>query len=82
MIQLHQNLWIKMIQGKWFIRGSIFCQQIYIRFKASILRSHCCNYSNICDVVKERRSAKGTKDKNRKNEKLTLKNNAAFRSWI
>ena len=55
---------------------------MYIRFKAAMLRSHFCNYSNIYFIVKGRISAKDTKDKNSKNKKLTFKNNVTFRSFI
>lgn len=60
----------------------MYCQQIYIRFKAAMLRSHSCNYSNIYFIVKGRINAKGTKDKNNKNENLSFKNNVTFRSCI
>ena len=55
---------------------------MYIRFKAAMLRSHFCNYSNIYFIVKGRISAKETKDKNSKNKNLTFKNNVTFRSFI
>ena len=60
----------------------MYFQQIHIRFKAAMLRSHSCNYSNVYFVVKGRISAKATKDKNSKNKNLTFKSNVTFRSFI
>ena len=50
----------------------------HIRFKTSILRSNLCNYSDTYIVVKGRITVTGTNAANRKNEKLTFKNNALF----
>ena len=50
-----------------------------IRFKIPMLRSDLCD-SNF--VVKRRISVTGTNNANRRNKKLTFKNNAPFRSCI
>ena len=53
-----------------------------IRFKTSILRSDLCDYSDAHIVVKRRISVTGNENANRRNKKLTFKNNAPFRSCI
>ena len=54
-----------------------------IKFKASMLRSGLCNYSDACIVVKEGiRSAGGTNVANRINKNLIFKNNSPFKSCI
>ena len=45
-----------------------------------MLRSDLCHYSDVYVVVKGRISIKGTNDANKKNKKLTFKNNVPF-SW-
>ena len=45
-----------------------------------MLRSDLCHYSDVYIVVKGRISIKGTNDANKKNKKLTFKNNVPF-SW-
>ena len=52
-----------------------------LRFKSSMLRSDC-DYSDVYIVVKGRISVTGTDTANRRNKKLTFKNNAPFRSRI
>ena len=52
-----------------------------VRFKTSMLRSHLFDYSNTYFVVKGRVSVTGTNEDNRRNKKLTFKNNAPFGSW-
>ena len=47
-----------------------------------MLRSDLCNYSDDCAVVKERINVTGTNAANRRNKKLTFKNNASIRSCI
>ena len=49
-----------------------------IRFKTSILRSNLCDYSDAYIVVKGRISVRGN-NANKKNKKLTFKNNVPFR---
>ena len=49
-----------------------------IRFKTSMLRSDLCDYSDAYIVVKGRISVTGTNNANRRNKKLTFKNNAPF----
>ena len=78
---MYRNLWQKMDQSKWFIRWSIFYQQKYkvANFEVKInLR----DYSNAYIVMKGWVSVRGTNDANRRNKKLTFKNNAPFRSCI
>ena len=43
-----------------------------------MLRSHLCDYSNAYIGVKERITVKANNDNERKNKKLTFKNNAPF----
>ena len=47
-----------------------------------MLRSDLCHYSDAYIVVKGRISVRGTNDANKRNKKLTFKNNAPFRSCI
>ena len=47
-----------------------------------MLRSDLCDYSDAYSVVKGRISVTGTENANRRNKKLTFKNNAPFRSFI
>ena len=47
-----------------------------------MLRSDLCHYSDVYIVVKGRISIKGTNDANKKNKKLTFKNNVPFSSSI
>ena len=47
-----------------------------------MLRSDLCYYSDVYVVVKGRISIKGTNDANKKNKKLTFKNNVPFSSCI
>ena len=78
---MYRNLWQKMDQSKWFIRWSIFYQQKYkvANFEVKInLR----DYSDAYIVMKGWVSVRGTNDANRRNKKLTFKNNAPFRSCI
>ena len=53
-----------------------------IRFRTPMLRSDLCDYSDAYIVVKGITSTKGTNNVNRRNKKLTFKNNALFRSCI
>ena len=53
-----------------------------IRFKTSMLRSDLYDYSDVYIVVKGRISFTGINDANRRNKKLTFKNNSPFRSCI
>ena len=53
-----------------------------ITFKTSTLRSDLCDYSDEYIVVKGRISVKDTNDANKRNKKLTFKNNAPFSSYI
>ena len=53
-----------------------------VRFETSMLRSDLYDYSDAYIAVKGRISAAGIDNANRRNKKLTLKNNAPFRSCI
>ena len=77
MIHLYQNLWQKMDQIKWFIKWQYSVNKI-IRFKTSILISDLFDYSDVYIVVKGRISVTGTNNANKRNKKLTFKNNAPF----
>ena len=77
MVHLYQNLWQKMDQIKWFIKWHYSVNKI-IRFKTSILISDVFDYSDVYIVVKGRISVTGTNNANKRNKKLTFKNNAPF----
>ena len=47
-----------------------------------MLRSDLCDYSDASIVVKGRISVTSTRNSNKRNKKLTFKNNALFRSCI
>ena len=50
-----------------------------LRFKTSMLRSDLCDYSDAYVVVKARITVEGDNNANKRNKKLTFKNNAPFR---
>ena len=52
------------------------------RFKNPMLRLDLCDYSDAFIAVKGRIGVIGTNNTNRRNKKLTLTNNALFRSCI
>ena len=52
------------------------------RFKNPMLRLDLCDYSDAFIAVKGRKGVIGTNNTNRRNKKLTLTNNASFRSCI
>ena len=52
------------------------------RFKNPMLRLDLCDYSDAFIVAKGRIGVIGTNNTNRRNKKLTLTNNASFRSCI
>ena len=53
-----------------------------VRFETSMLRSDLYDYSDAYIAVKGRIGVTGIDNANRRNKKLTLKNNAPFRSCI
>ena len=53
-----------------------------IRFKTSTMRSDLCDYSDACIVVRKTITVERTNDANKRNKKLTFKNNAPLRSCI
>ena len=52
------------------------------RFKTPVLRSDMCDYSDEYIVVTERITVTGSDNANRRNKKLTFKNDVPFRSCI
>ena len=53
-----------------------------IRFKASVLRSDVCDFSDAYIVVKGTITVTGTNNRSRKNTPLSFKSNAPFISYI
>ena len=53
-----------------------------IMFKTTMLRSDLCDYSDAYNVTKERIAVSDNDATNRRNKKLTLKNNFPFRPCI
>ena len=73
----------KMDQSKLnYLSGGEYFVNKNIRLKTSMLRSDLCDYSDLCIVVQRRISITGTDNANRRNKKLTFKNNAPFISYI
>ena len=83
---LNESTVSKFVTTKWIevndLPSGQYSDNKNIRFKSSMLRSNLCNYSNAYIVVKGRISVRGTNDANKRNKKLTFKNNAPFRSCI
>ena len=50
-----------------------------VRFKNTVLASDLCDYSDAYIVVKERTSVIGNNNANKRNKKISFKNNAMFR---
>ena len=50
-----------------------------VRFKNTVLASDLCDYSDAYIVVKERTSVTGNNNANKRNKKISFKNNAMFR---
>ena len=82
MIQLYQNLKQKIGRSKNDLSSGQYSDSKNIRFKTSILRSNLCDYSDAHIVVKRRISVTDNENANRRNKKLTFKNNAPFRSCM
>ena len=76
----------KFVAKKWVEVNDLSSDQysVYknIKFKTSMLRSDLCDYSDAYIVVKGIINVTGTNANNRRNKKLTFKNNAPFRSCI
>ena len=73
----------KMDQSKLnYLSGGEYFVNKNIRLKTSMLRSDLCDYSDLSIVVQRRISITGTDNANRRNKKLTFKNNAPFISYI
>ena len=76
----------KFVTGKWMEVNDLSVGQYSAnkntRFKTPMLRSDLCDYSDAFIVVKGRISVTDTNNANKRNKKLTCKNNAPFRSCI
>ena len=70
-----------MDQNKYKVGGQYSVNKS-VRFETSVLRSDLYDYSDAYIAVKGRIGATGIDNANRRNKKLTLKNNAPFRSCI
>ena len=70
----------KFVTRKWIevkdLSGGQYSVNTNMRFKTPMLRSHLCDYSSVCIVVKGRIFVTGTNKANRRNKKLTFKNDA------
>ena len=53
-----------------------------IRIKTSVLKSHLCDYSDTCIVVKGTIAAEGDNNANKRNKNPAFKNNASFINCI
>ena len=81
MIQLSKfvsRIWIKVND----LSGAQNSANMNKRFKNPMLRLDLCDYSDAFIAVKGRIGVIGTNNTNRRNKKLTLTNNASFRSCI
>ena len=76
----------KFVTRKWIevndLSGGQYSVNKNIRFKTPMLRPHLCGYSGRYVVVKRRISDTSTNNANRRNTKLTFKNDVLFRSCI
>ena len=72
----------KFVTKKWIKVNDQYSVNKKIRFKTSMLRSDLCDYSDAYIVVTGMISVTGINANNRRNKKLTFKNNAPFRSCI
>ena len=72
----------KFVTKKWIEVNSQYSANKKIRFKTSMLRSDLCDYSDAYIVLTGMISVTGINANNRRNKKLTFKNNAPFRSCI
>ena len=76
----------KFLTKKWIkvndLSGGQYSVNKNIRCKIPMLRSDLCDYSSAYIFVKGRISVAGTDNANRRNKKLTFKNNTPFRSCI
>ena len=83
---LHNSSLSKFVTKKWIkinnLSSSQYSASKNIKFKTSLLWSDLCDYSDVCIVGKVRISVRGTNDANKRNKKLTFKNNAPFRSCM
>ena len=83
---LNDSIVIKFVTMKWVevndLSSGQYSVKKNIKFKTSMLRSDVCDYSATYIGLKGRISVIGTYDANRRNNKLTFKNNAPFRSCI
>ena len=77
-IKICDKEWIKIN----YLSGGQYSATKNIRFKTSTSRLDLFDYSDAYIVVKGRISVRGTNDANKRNKKLTFKNNASVRSCI
>ena len=76
----------KFVTRKWVEVNDLSSRQYSvnknIRFKTPMLRSDLCHYSDAYIFVKETVTVKGSNNTNRRNKKLTFKNNFSLGSCI
>ena len=86
MKQLSNSTVSKFVTKKWIEVNDLSSGQYSfnktIRLKTSMLRSNLCDYCDAYIVVKGTVTATGTNNANKRNKRLTFKNNAPFRSCI
>ena len=76
MIQLYQNLQQQKLAEVGYLSSCQYSVNTKIMFKILMVRSYLYVYIDACIVVKGRTSITGTHKANRKNTKVTFKNNA------
>ena len=85
-MKMERFIYIKICDKKWMKVNDLSSGQCSasrkIRFENSQPRSNLCDYSDSYIVVKGRVSVRRTNDSNKRNRKLTFKNNDPFRSRI
>ena len=83
---LNDSTVTKFVTKKWVEANDLLSGQYSvnknIRFETSILSSDLCNYSDAYIVVKGTVTVEDTNDANKRNKKITSKNNTPFTSCI
>ena len=83
---LHSSVVSKFVTKKWIDVNDLSSGQYPVdkntRFKTSLLRSVLFDYGDAYIVVKGAITVEGTNDANKRNRKLTFRNNAPFMSCI
>ena len=76
----------KFVTRKWIevndSSGAQYSIKKNLRCKTPMLRLYLCDYSDVYIVVKWRITVEGTDNANKRNEKLTFKNNPLFGPYI